>query len=68
MKFSFKFVAIFFVLIFSSQVFAFEIEDFSNSEWFARSAEFADNTEIYPLENGKVRMTMTFHRLAIPVN
>ena len=41
---------------------------FSNSEWFARSAEFADNTEIYPLENGKVRMTMTFHRLAIPVN
>lgn len=34
MKFSFKFVAIFFVLIFSSQVFAFEIEDFSNSEWF----------------------------------
>ena len=34
MKVSVKVVAIFFVLLFSSQVFAFEIEDFSNSEWF----------------------------------
>lgn len=36
---------------------------FTNSEWFARAAEFASNTEIYPLTNGKVRLTLTFHGL-----
>ena len=41
---------------------------FTNAEWFARSAEFASNTEIYPLANGKVRMTMTFHGLVRQIN
>lgn len=36
---------------------------FTNSEWFSRAAEFASNTEIYPLTNGKVRLTLTFHGL-----
>ena len=36
-------------------------------EGFSRAAEFASNTEIYPLNNGKVRMTFTFHGLTIPV-
>lgn len=40
---------------------------FTNSEWFARAAEFASNTEIYSLENGNVRMTLTFHGLVRPV-
>ena len=40
---------------------------FTNSEWFARAAEFASNTEIYPLTNGKVRLTLTFHGLVNPV-
>ena len=40
---------------------------FANSEWFARAAEFASNTEIYPLTNGKVRMTLTFHGLVRPI-
>ena len=40
---------------------------FTNSEWFARAAEFASSTEIYPLVNGKVRMTLTFHGLTIPI-
>ncbi len=40
---------------------------FTNSEWFARVAEFASNTEIYPLTNGKVRMTLTFHGLVRPI-
>ena len=40
---------------------------FTNSEWFARAAEFASNTEVYPLTNGKVRMTLTFHGLVRPV-
>lgn len=40
---------------------------FTNAEWFARAAEFASNTEIYPLTNGKVRLTLTFHGLVRPV-
>lgn len=40
---------------------------FTNSEWFSRAAEFASNTEVYPLANGKVRMTMTFHGLTKPI-
>lgn len=36
---------------------------FTNSEWFARACEFASNTEVYPLTNGKVRLTLTFHGL-----
>ena len=40
---------------------------FTNSEWFSRAAEFASNTEMYPLANGKVRMTLTFHGLVRPI-
>lgn len=41
---------------------------FTNSEWFSRAAEFASNLEVYPLANGKVRLTLTFHGLVKPVN
>lgn len=37
-------------------------------EGFSRAAEFADNTEIYPLEANKVRMTFTFHGLLTPLD
>ena len=30
-------------------------------------AEFASNTEIYPLAENKVRMTFTFHGLTAPI-
>lgn len=40
---------------------------FTNAEWFSRAAEFTSNTEVYPLTNGKVRMTLTFHGLVRPV-
>lgn len=40
---------------------------FTNSEWFARACEFASNTEVYPLTNGKVKLTLTFHGLVRPV-
>lgn len=40
---------------------------FTNAEWVARACEFASNTEIYPLANGKVRMTLTFHGLVRPI-
>ena len=35
--------------------------DIFDTEWFARAAEFANNTEIYPLSDDRVRMTLTFH-------
>ena len=31
--------------------------EFHNPEWFARVAEFASNTEVYPLSKNKVRIT-----------
>lgn len=37
--------------------------DMRNMEWFCRAAEFADNTEVYPLKNGNVRMTFGFNKL-----
>ena len=40
---------------------------FSQPEWFARAAEFADSTEIYPLVNDEVRITFTFHDLTKPL-
>lgn len=40
---------------------------FGNAEWFSRAAEFASNVDIYPLTNGKVRMTFTFHGLTTPI-
>ena len=40
---------------------------FHDSEWLSRAAEFASNTEIYPLANGKVRMTFTFHGLTTSI-
>ena len=40
---------------------------FANAEWFSRAAEFASNVAIYPLSNGKVRMTFTFHGLTVPI-
>ena len=40
---------------------------FTKSEWFARAAEFANNMEVYPLEQNKVRLTFTFHGLTIPM-
>ncbi|MEG1926642.1 MAG: hypothetical protein RR415_12950 [Ruthenibacterium sp.] len=41
--------------------------EFSNPEWFARVAEFASNTEIYPLKKDGVRLTFTFHGLTAPI-
>ena len=40
---------------------------FVKTEWFARAAEFANNTEIYPLANGRVRLTLTFYGIANPI-
>lgn len=40
---------------------------FDKPEWFARVAEFASNTEIYPLAKNAVRITFTFHGLTVPI-
>mgnify|MGYP000216046892 CR=1 FL=1 len=41
------------------------IED--NPEWFARAAEFASNTEVYPLTKNRIRLTFTFHGITTPI-
>lgn len=40
---------------------------FSRTEWFTRVAKAASNVEVYPLANGKLRMTFTFHGLTTPM-
>lgn len=40
---------------------------FSKLEWFARAAEFASNTEVYPLANGNIRLTFGFYGLTTPL-
>ncbi len=37
--------------------------EFYQPEWFARVAEFASNTEVYPLAKNRVQLTFTFHGL-----
>lgn len=49
-----------------------EAESFSfngpfEATWFSRAVEFASNVEVYPLINGKLRMTLTFHELTYTV-
>lgn len=41
--------------------------EFDSPEWFARAAEFASNTDVYPLTDNKVRLTFTFHGLTAPI-
>lgn len=41
--------------------------DFDNPEWFARAAEFASNTEVYPLAKNRIRLTFTFHGITTPI-
>ena len=41
--------------------------EFDSPEWFARAAEFASNTDVYPLADNKVRLTFTFHGLTAPI-
>lgn len=40
---------------------------FSKPKWIARAIEFTSNVEVYPLANGRVRITFTFHGLAKPI-
>lgn len=41
--------------------------EFNNSEWFARAVEFANNTEVYPLTKDRIRMTLTFYDVTVPI-
>lgn len=41
--------------------------EFDCPEWFSRVAEFASNTEVYPLAKNRVRLTFTFHGLTKPI-
>lgn len=37
-----------------------KVLEFAGSKWFARAAEFASNTEVYPLAKNRIRLTFTF--------
>ena len=39
--------------------------DILDIEGFSRVGEFANNVEVYPLTNGKVRMSYSFYRLMV---
>lgn len=41
---------------------------FEDCKWLGRALEFASNVEIYPLSNGNIRMTLTFHNLTQPLD
>lgn len=41
--------------------------EFDSTKWFTRAAEFASNTDVYPLADNKVRLTFTFHWLTAPI-
>lgn len=34
---------------------------FENCKWLARAITFADNVDVYPLTNGRVRLVLAFH-------
>lgn len=40
---------------------------FTDTEWFSRAAEFASNTEVYAMADGRVKLTFTFHGLTKPL-
>ena len=44
-----------------------KVLDFAGPKGFARAAEFASNTEVYPLAKNRVRLTFTFHGLTAPI-
>ena len=44
-----------------------KVLEFAGSKWFARAAEFASNTEVYPLAKNRVRLTFIFHGLTAPI-
>lgn len=41
---------------------------FLDCKWLSRAVEFADNVEIYPLLDERIRMVLTFHGLTVPIN
>lgn len=40
---------------------------FCSAAWFRAALSFASNAEIYPLVNGKVRMTISYYGLTKPI-
>lgn len=39
--------------------------EFLDCKWLGRAMEFASCVEVYPLSNGNVRLTLTFHDLVV---
>ena len=41
--------------------------EFCNCKWLGRAIAFASNVEIFPLNDGKIRMVLTFHGLTTSI-
>ena len=41
--------------------------EFGDCKWLGRAIEFANNVEIFPVNDGKIRMVLTFHGLTAPI-
>lgn len=44
-----------------------EALEFSDCKWLGRVIAFASNVEVFPLNNGKIKMVLTFHGLTMPL-
>lgn len=40
----------------------------TDTKWFSRASEFADTFDMYPLLNGKTRISFSFENLYVPTN
>lgn len=45
-----------------------EILEFGDCKWLGRAIVFASNVEIFPTNNGRIRLTLTFHGLTTPID
>ena len=41
--------------------------EFADCKWLGRAIEFASNFDVFPSQNGKVKLVLTFHGLTAPI-
>ena len=41
--------------------------EFSDCKWLGRAIEFASNLDVFPTQDGKVKLVLTFHGLTTPI-
>ena len=41
--------------------------EFADCKWLGRAIEFASNLDVFPTQEGKVKLVLTFHGLTAPI-